>query len=282
MVLDVHEERSPEARRRAEQALVNLLYQLGERRGDLIVLGGLVPPTLAEGAPGGAPMHVGTADVDLLLLTHVPADVDLGSVERALLKMSFGPLDDEGWRWRGRVDDIGVRIEFLCDLPEYPEGEVVRPEGCSRLAAANLRGTGFVTADAYPRELTGALPDGTQVTVEARFAGLQGFLLSKCVVARTRGAAKDYYDFAYVLIHNRVGGPRKAAELIVDGPLKDILPGLRATFIEVRARYGRTGDIGARGYASEMLRVDATASESTLRADAVVAVQEFFDVLGVH
>jgi len=100
-----------------------------------------------------------------------------------------------------------VRIEFLCDLSQYREGESVRPHGARRLGAANPRGTGYVAHDFQWQHITGELDDGTEVQVSVRYAGLQGYLLSKCVALRSRAAVKDYYDLAYVLLHSHAGGP---------------------------------------------------------------------------
>lgn len=96
-----------------------------------------------------------------------------------------------------------MKLEFLCDLPDHREREIIRPRGCTKLAAANLRGTGYVATDFAWEELAGTLADGTRASVRVRFAGLGGYLLSKCVAVRARAATKDYYDLAYVLLHNR-------------------------------------------------------------------------------
>ena len=136
------ERRSRETRARAELALVRLLYELRHEDVFLVVLGGLVPELLVRDDEP-IPAHLGTTDVDILLITHVEPDADLGGVERALERMNFGsdPAED-GWRWRGAVEDWQVKLEFLCDLPNHPEGEMIRPHGCTNLAAANLRGNG--------------------------------------------------------------------------------------------------------------------------------------------
>lgn len=85
------EQRSRETRARAELALVRLLHALGEKDVFLVVLGGLVPEILARDEPL-VPAHLGTADVDVLLVTHVDPDADLGSVEQALGRLDFeGP-----------------------------------------------------------------------------------------------------------------------------------------------------------------------------------------------
>jgi len=99
------------------------------------------------------------------------------------------------------------------------------------------------------------------------------------VAVRTRAAVKDYYDFAYVLLYNREGGPEEAARRLLGGALADELPGLRSTFDEVRERYGRPSDIGPRSYAEEAVQVTPEADGRLLRADAVDAVQRFLDAL---
>jgi hypothetical protein len=275
----MNEQRSRETRARAETALVRLLHALGDEDVFLVVLGGLVPEVLA-GDEALVPEHLGTTDVDVLLITHVDPDADLGSVERALEQLDFKPdPSEDGWRWRGPIERVPVKLEFLCDLPDYREGEVVRPGGCRVLSAQNLRGTGYVARNFAWEELTGELADGSTVAVRARFAGLEGYLLSKCVAARTRAATKDYYDLVYVLQHNRAGGPEQAAHRLLNGEFAADLNLLRTTFLEVRERYVGTADSGPVGYAKQALEVQPEVGEAELRADAVDVVQRFFGEL---
>jgi len=274
-------ERSPAARQRAEAALVRLVWELRDDDPLLVVLGGLVPQVLAEEEHGVIPEHLGTTDIDILLITQVDTDADLGAVERALTRLEFAPTDKDGWRWRGIVDGSPAIIEFLCDLPEYREGEYIRPRGCEKLAAVNLRGTGYVARDFQWRDLSGELPDGTPVKVRVRFAGLSGYLLSKCVAVRTRGAEKDYYDLVYVLTHSRAGGPEAAARELAEGSLSDAVAQLRSTLMEVRERYRETTDPGPRGYALQASQVELDADERLLRADAVDIVQRFCTAIGL-
>jgi hypothetical protein len=274
------EERSRETRARAETALVRLLHELRDDEPFLIVLGGLVPDVLTRDATGTIPEHLGTADVDMLLITHIELDLDMSAVEQALERLDFSPdPSQDGWRWRGLIDGVPVRIEFLCDLADHREGESIRPTGCRKLSAANLRGTGYVARDFTWEQLHGRLADSTRVEVRARFAGLEGYLLSKCVAVRIRAAIKDYYDLAYVLQHNRAGGPEQAAHKLHDGDLQDALATLRSTFLEVRERYRKPSDAGPHAYAEQAVQVDPTADEAELRADAVDVVQRFFHAL---
>lgn len=270
--------RSPEARHLAEQALVALLHELGNHDAEIVVLGGLVPEILVAGQEPPAPSHLGTTDVDILLVTHLTLSQDLGQVERALRKIGFGPVN-EGWRWRGPVSGVPVKMEFLCDLDSRKEFEIVELEGCQALVAQNLRGTGYVARDWSQETLEATLKDGTAVTVRVRFAQLGGYLLSKLVAVRNRGAEKDFYDLVYVLLHNRAGGPEAAASALVEGKLSNALPGLRSTLLEVRERYRTPNGIGASGFAAQSLELDLEADEPTLRADAVAAVTEFLGAL---
>lgn len=273
--------RSRKTRARAELALVRLLHELRDQSVQLVVLGGLVPEILARD-DSSTPAHLGTTDVDILLITHLDPEANLSSVEQALQYMSFTPdQTEDGWRWSGPVDNATVKLEFLCDLSDQREREIIRPRGCTELAAANLRGTGYVASDFALKKLTGQLADGRQVTVEARFAGLEGYLLSKCVALRARAATKDYYDFVYVLLHNRAGGPEQAARRLLEGKLVDALRSLQTTLMEVRERYVNTGDSGPTGYAAQALEVEPDADAALLRADAVDVVQRFFAALGM-
>jgi len=78
-----------EGERRVEEARVpvelgQLLAASAPTSERLIVLGGLVPPTLARTDAPEVPAHLGTTDVDILLVTHLTAGHDLGAIEGAL------------------------------------------------------------------------------------------------------------------------------------------------------------------------------------------------------
>jgi len=273
-------ERSDATRELAERALVWLLHELGEAAPNIVLLGGLVPALLTSGQTPPAPRHLGTTDVDVLLITHVDiaGESGLHEVEHALKSLGFSDVQD-GWRWRGPVDRVPVKFEFLCDVDEHESGAFVRPQGCAELAALNVRGARYVAMDFDERELPGTSAGGDAFSVAVRVAGLGGYLLAKACALRDRALAKDYYDFAYVLIHNRVGGPEKAADLIGSGVLAQELPGLRSVMLEVRERFRKTSDDGPRRFAEESLKVDPALDASRVRADAVTAVSSFMNRL---
>lgn len=274
----VEEERSRAARARAERALCTLAAHIADDEVPLIVLGGLMPEILTRGRETG-PQHLGTSDVDLLLVAHLEHAEGFARIEAALEAAGFrAGRGDNGWRWRGSVDGFPVKLEFLCDLYTEPEG-IVALSGCRTLRANNLRGTGYVEADWTVRELTADVPGLGLTTVHVRFAGLAGYLLTKCVAVRQRGKDKDHYDLAFVLIHNRAGGPAAAAQQLLAGRLADRLPALRSTFLEVRERFYSVTSPGPKGFAAESSRADPATREDESRARAVAAVNEFIEAL---
>lgn len=275
---EIDEDRSPAGRARATRALCTLAAHIADEEAPLIVLGGLMPEILTEGRQAGA-LHLGTSDVDMLLVVHVEYTDGFGRIETALEAAGFrAEPGDNGWRWRGIVDGFAVKLEFLCDLDTEPEGIVAIP-GARVLRANNLRGTGYVAADWTVRALTADLPGLGLTTVRVRFAGLEGYLLTKCVAVRHRGKDKDHYDLTFVLIHNRAGGPTAAARQLLQGKLADRLPALRSTFLEVRERFHSVTSPGPKGFAAESVRADPSTLEQENRALAVAAVGEFIEAL---
>jgi hypothetical protein len=280
---DFELERSPAARVLAEKALIWLAHELRDAELPIIVVGGLVPEVLARDAELEAPAHLGTTDVDILVAFHATLETDLSPLEEALERAGFDPDPKiaEGWRWRAMVGTATVKVEFLCDLDDQPANRAIALPGCKRVTAANLRGTGFVSRDYVTETLTGQLPNDEFVTVKVNFAGLSGYLMAKLVAARERGKEKDYYDLTYVLLNNRAGGPREAGERLAGGQFADDVRARLSLFREMKARFSTSQDTGPNGYASQTLLVDPEADAPILREDAVSAMADFIDGLGL-
>jgi len=276
---DFEPERSPEARALAEEALLRLLVALEGKDVELVVLGGLVPEILTRGQGEAVPAHLGTTDVDIHISFGVDADRDLSSLERALDAIGAEPDPKiDGWRWRIRVGGVRVKIEFLCDRDDVAANQAIALPGCRRLTAANLRGTGFVARDWAEEDLTGKI-DGEQVTVMAKYAGLEGYLMAKAHAVRHRGLDRDCYDLAFVLIYNRAGGPGQAAELLRSGQFAEDVASARTVWNEIQVRYADAGAFGPQSYAKQALLVDPEADSAELRQSAVSAVAEFLAAL---
>lgn len=244
----------------------------------LTVLGGLVPTILARDLQPPAPPHLGTTDLDILLRVHVPANLDeFPALEIALRELGFqAERDMHGWRWSARVHGYRVKLEFLCDIDDQPAGHVIRPPGVSELGALNLRGTRYVAEDFTLEEVEGRLLIGEQVArVLVRVAGLQGYLLAKAHALLDRGEEKDYYDFVYVLLNNRQGGPAAAGRALREGRFAPVVRAKARLWDEIAARFATTAMVGPRAYAAQATIADPGANDAQMRLDAVAAVTEF-------
>jgi Nucleotidyl transferase AbiEii toxin, Type IV TA system len=119
---------------------------------------------------------------------------------------------------------------------------------------------------------------GIEQTAEINVTGLAGFLLAKAAAAHSRRKPKDWYDIAYVLLHNDAGGVDQAAVAVTDrfgadiGLARTALDDLRDNFADIHAQ-------GSRAYADEMARNHPEVEHRALLADAVTAVAEFHHVL---
>jgi hypothetical protein len=247
---------------------------------EFVLLGGLVPDLLCSEAAEG---HVGTTDVDV----QVDLEIQGGSVnavrlEGALRDASFVPDNERVWRWKDeKAPGMVVKIEFLADLEDVPNQTTISFDDCQSFGAVNLRGTGFASRDWEIRTISSDL-GGAAKTVELRVATLPAYLLAKVHSAQGRGLEKDWYDVAYVLLHNDDGGPAAAARQIRDrfeaalvGLTKTALGELAANFTDVDAQ-------GSIAYAAAMLGLHPELDYDVLANDAVVAVADFMAGLRIE
>lgn len=278
--LNLDIERSMDARARAERALVSLLHALGDESPPLIVLGGLVPEMLTRGQNPPVPRHLGTTDVDLFVELSVDTEEDLSRLEPALTELGFRPKDAGGWCWIGTIEGAPMKLEFLCERDDAPEETVYKPRGCDQFGALNLRGPGYVQEDWTKEKLSTKTVDGQ--VVEVRFAALFGYLLSKACAVRHRGHEKDYYDFVYVLLYNRLGGPKELGEALQNGRFGDrLLKGnLTSVWNELSERFGAPDRVGPQGYANQAVQVEPDADTALKRNDAVAAARAFLTAIG--
>lgn len=269
-------ERSRAARRAAERALIRVVHHYGGRP-EFVVLGGLVPELLCAGSGF---RHAGTTDVDV----QVDLEIALGAaqtrrLELALLNAEFEPDGERVWRWKADGHERGavVKFELLADLPDQAAGAEIVFDGCESLGAANLRGTGFAARDVEVRQLTAKVQGVVQVA-EVQVTGLAGFLLAKCAAAHSRRKRKDWYDLAFVLLHNDHGGPDAAAARVLD-LFRDDLRALRTSLDDLQANFADPRAQGPEAYADQMLVDHPDLDGATLRADAVLAIGAFCGAL---
>ncbi len=276
------EPRSPRGRQLAEEALVRLAARVStSRRDDLIIIGGLTPEFLTNDPPV---QHQGTNDVDVLLSLGVIYDrdeLDFAWLERALGEAGFtvDPVDTSGWRWLIALGEGVVKLELICDASPEESGILVPLPGCRTASAMNLHGPRAALHDTCIHAL--ALPDdlgGGQLGLQ--FAGLAGYLLAKASAVVRRQEARDSYDFAFVLIHNTAGGPKAAADVILQNVDRQLLETRYLLDLDaVHQRFTDGDRPGAMTYAEEMRTAGDETDLDILVEDAAGAVADFWSEL---
>ena len=268
--------RSRSARAAAEQALIRVVHHYGARP-EFVLLGGLVPDLLCSTS---TTVHSGTTDVDVQVNLEIAAgSVNAARLERALRNAEFEPDTQRVWRWRTEAAGAPavIKFELLADLDDQPAGSTIVFDGSTQLGAANLRGTGFAVRDIEIRELR-ARDGGVERRAQINVTGLAGFLLAKSVAAHSRRKPKDWYDIAYVLLHNDAGGVDAAASAVF-AQFGDELASIRTALDDLRDNFADIGSQGPSAYADEMLVNHPELDHRALLADAVTAVSEFHHAL---
>ena len=112
-------------------------------------------------------------------------------------------------------------------------------------------------------------------------AGLAGFLLAKTAAGFSRRKTKDWYDVAFVLLHNDVGGTATAVELVAKRFPGEIVA-LGTALNDLEANFEHPAARGARSYVAQMQIDHPDLDPRTLAADAIIAVGEFCQALRHH
>jgi len=251
--------------------LVRVVHHYGSRP-EFVVLGGLVPEFLCAGSDL---QHAGTIDIDVQVDLEIACgSVNTARLEQALRNAEFkrdGPL---AWRWVAAGTGTVVKFELLADLDDKPGDSTIAFDGCEELGALNLRGTGFASRDVVVRQLTGRI-GGVKYVAEVWVTGLAGFLLAKAAAAHSRRMPKDWYDLAFVLLHNDAGGPTAAAQEVREKFADRLAGSMRTALDDLLANFVSPDVQGPRAYADQMLIDHPHLDPTVLGADAVVAIEEF-------
>jgi len=266
--------RSGAARRAAEQALVRVVHHYGATP-EFVLLGGLVPELLCSRS---GMRHAGTTDVDVQVDLEIAAGaVNTVRLEHALVNAEFEADPSRVWRWQTETDghNAVVKFELLADLDGEPAGAVVHFDECDVLGAVNVRGTGFAARDYSSLTLRSRI-GGVDYEVGVNVTGIAGFLIGKAAAARSRRAEKDWYDIAFVLLHNDFGGPEYAARVTSERFGQDLVGSMRTALDDLLANFDSPGSQGPQAYASQVLVDHPGADDAQLRADAVLAVRSFY------
>jgi hypothetical protein len=267
--------RSQAARAAAEQALVRVVHHYGKRP-EFVLLGGLVPALLCAGS---GVQHAGTTDVDVQVNLEISSGAtNAARLEEALRKAEFLPDAENIWRWKSvTAPRAVVKFELLADLNTQPAEALIVFDDCKELGAVNLRGTGFAARDIQVRTLT-APDQGVHRQAEINVTGLAGFLMAKTAAARSRRKPKDWYDVAFVLLHNDYGDASKAAAH-VERTFGAEVSSLASAIKDLRANFDGPGTQGTRAYVDQIVLDQPELRPAMAAADGQLAVQTFCDLL---
>jgi hypothetical protein len=188
------------------------------------------------------------------------------------------------WRWNLN-DPAGIRatvkFELLADLDTEPANAVVRFADCAQLGAANLRGTGYAVRDTVVHRLS-ANDHGTRREADIQVTGMAGFLLAKVAAAVGRRMPKDWYDIAFVLLHNDHGDARAAAARVREvfgKPTGEI----RTHLLDLQANFADSSGQGTAAYVDQITVDHPDVDPETAAADAQLAVEIFTqELLGLQ
>lgn len=103
--------------------------------------------------------------------------------------------------------------------------------------------------------------------------------MAKTAAARDRRKTKDWYDIAFVLLHNDAGGPEEAARAVLECFPGEIVGGTRTALDDLAANFADTSSQGAKAYADQMMVDHPAIDRSAAIADSVVAVRTFHRLL---
>ena len=270
--MDPEQSRTQQARTAAERALVRVVHHYGTRP-EFVLIGGLVPELLCAASPYG---HAGTIDIDVQVDLEIAAgSVNAVRLEHALRNAEFEPDANRVWRWQARSSSppAVIKFEFLADLPDQPAGATATFTESGELGAANLRGTGYATRDIEVRQLSTVIA-GKRLHAEVNVTGLAGFLLAKIEAVYARRQPRDWYDIAFVLLHNDRGGPEAAADAVL-AKFSDDLKALQPAIADLGANFADKDAQGPDAYALQIVFDHPDLDPVTARADAVLAVEAF-------
>jgi hypothetical protein len=220
-----HSEYDEETTARCERALVTILGNVGLWRERIYLAGGLVPRYLTGELPEGAPAHVGTTDVDLVIGLAVEAEPPdtYWTLATNLERAGFRQVEPS-FRWRREVEGIPVIVELLGESDDADPGRSFRPKGentGSKLALLNIPGATLAARDFVVVELERErLDSGGLSTVDVRVANVLPYTVLKVHAFQDRHENKDAYDLVFTLLFYP-GGPAAAGEAAARSPIAD-------------------------------------------------------------
>ena len=269
----------------SKAVLLELLTLLRAYRDSLVLVGGWAPYFLLERhrRPGDPFVHVGSIDIDLAVDPSAVREPEYATIAQLLRARGYRPAPDR----RGGIiphsfertapspatrKPYTIRVDFLTP-PDGARGRTVPVQ--EELLARKIRGCEAAFAHQTTIALTGALPEGGELTVPLRVADLVAMLAMKGIVLGERYREKDAYD-VYALVGHCGAGPRDAAAA-VRPHLGD--PIVRDGMARIREAFGRREAHGPAWVAAFLVSPVFQAEHERRVTDAFMTVREFLTSL---
>lgn len=277
------DQRSRTTRDRAEAFLVRFALIAGNNSTDFVVIGGLNPDFLAPNSPHP---HLGTTDVDLLFELGLAFDrdaQDFSWLDRTLEAAQLQPTSGEGgWQWSGVLGDSVLRLDLLSDVPDHPGQPLVLP-GAARAKVHNFRGPAAALHNAVERELIVSTALRAEIpnapaTVRLKFASLGGYIAAKSAALISRGAEKDAYDLAFVIMY-APGGPRAAAAAVATHLLPQHVDPVEPVVESALRRFADPTSSATEAVVRQLVQAGDDSPAEQLRADVEQSARRFLDYL---
>lgn len=241
--------------RNCERVLVSLLSGLGPWRESVFLIGGLTPRYIV---PQGedTPAHAGTNDVDIVIDQAILADTEAyATLEENLARLGFERAENErgvkvSWRWKTRIDDATLVLEFLTDAKDPTAPRVQPLPATGNVSALNIPHSSMVFDLHEKRSISAEkIGDGGITTQTVRYADIVSFTCLKAFAFADRAENKDAHDLVYCLEHHPDGTDavaqrfRNARDDPRHGPaVREALAHLRRCFCTDGAIEGHTKD----------------------------------------
>lgn len=190
-----------------ETTLVALLRAFGSFKGDLRLVGGLVPRYLTPARPPEVPAHTGTTDVDVVLnIAVLAAKGTYDKLKRQLKDGGFERYqrDQESqpssWQWVYETDGRAIVVEFLqhTDDPKQ-SARLVEIDG-EDVSACQILHAGIAHDWFDETNITIELPDNGGILKETiRHADAVSFIVLKAIAFNQRHERKDAADLIHVM-----------------------------------------------------------------------------------
>ena len=272
----------------SKAVLLELMTTLRTYREALVLVGGWVPYLLLQQHQRSEDpfVHVGSIDIDLAVDPSKVDEPEYATIVELLKERGYQPAPDRRNETvpSSLVRTVAspatskpytIRVDFLTHAhdpqPIRARHRLIQDD----LFARKVKGCDAALSHQTTIQLSGALPDGGELTVPIRMADLAACLTMKGIVLGERYREKDAYDLYAVIAHYR-NGPRDVAEALrpyLDEPL------VGEAMTAIRTAFATRSANGPAWAASFIVHPRFASEYQRLVTDAFMVVGEFTRLL---